>query len=118
MEQHEACAAALLDEPGIEQSCNLIYETKQAKCSSAKATSVINPDGIPTLFTCCCDAKSEAGFATPLAAFPLQREFGIRSAQLCTPRPRGPAPQKGWEGAQGGWGEETLLESYCSATLF
>lgn len=103
--------------PGIEQSCNLIYEMKQAKCSSTKAVSVINPDGFPTLFTCCY-AKSGAGFAMPLAAFPLQREFGIRSAQLCTPRPRGPAPQKGWGGHQGGWGKETLLGSYCSATLF
>lgn len=95
MEQHEACAAALLDEPGVEQSWNLIYEMKQAKCSSTKAVSVINPDGIPTFFTCCRYAKSEAGFATPLAAFPLQREFGIRRAQLCTPPSKGTCPTKG-----------------------
>lgn len=98
-----------------EQSCNLIYEMKQAKCSDTKVMSVINPDGIPALFACCCYAKSEAMFAMPSAAFSLQREFGIRSAWFCTPHPQVPAPQKGREGDQGGWGEEMPLES---ATLF
>lgn len=59
--------------------------------------SVINPDGIPALFTCCCYTTSEAVFAMPLAAFSLQREFGIRS-----PSSKSTCPTKGM-GRGSGW---------------
>lgn len=101
MEQHEACAAALLDELGIRLSCNLIC-TKQAKCSSAEVMSVLKPDGIPTLLTGCGYTKWEAMFAMPLAAFALQRELGIKKRTALCPLSKGTCPPEGM-GRESGW---------------
>lgn len=88
-----------------DQSCNFIYEMKQVKCRSTEFISVINPDGIPALFTCCCYTKSEAVFAMPLAAFSLQREFGIRS-----PSSKSTCPTKGMGRGSGWMGKGIIVQ--------
>lgn len=86
-----------------EQSCDFIYEMKQVKSNGTKLMAAVNPAGPPTLRTC-CHAKLEAVLTMPLAE-------GIWNKK---PLIQVPAPQKEWEEAQGGWGQQL----YCSATLF